>query len=144
MEVRSTCRALSSMSFCPTPVEPVNESLRSRGSSVRGPLISAGCEVVRTLSTPSGNPAWPRISARASMDSGVWWAGLTIMVQPAATAGPILRVPIAMGKFHGVISSAGPTGWRITQIRPLPSGAVRQPPSMRTASSENQRKNSAA
>jgi hypothetical protein len=28
---------------------------------------------------------------------------LTIIVQPAATAGPILRVPMAMGKFQGVI-----------------------------------------
>ena len=49
-------------------------------------------------------------SARASIDSGVCWAGLTTMVHPAATAGPILRVPIAMGKFHGVISRQGPTG----------------------------------
>ena len=38
------------------------------------------------------------------MVSGVSWAGLTIIVQPAATAGPILRVPIASGKFHGVIA----------------------------------------
>jgi hypothetical protein len=29
---------------------------------------------------------------------------LTIIVQPAAIAGPILRVPIASGKFHGVIA----------------------------------------
>ena len=52
--------------------------------------------VVTTLSTPSGSPASARISARASIDSGVCWAGLITIVQPAATAGPILRVPIAM------------------------------------------------
>ena len=36
-------------------------------------------------------------------------AGCT-MVQPAAMAGPILRVPIARGKFQGVMSRQGPTG----------------------------------
>ena len=42
--------------------------------------------------------------ASSSMLSGVSWAGLTIMVQPAASAGPILRVPMANGKFQGVIA----------------------------------------
>ena len=40
------------------------------------------------------------------------------MVQPAATAGPILRVPIAMGKFHGVMSRQGPTGCFMVITRP--------------------------
>ena len=44
-----------------------------------------------------------RIWASASIESGVCWAGLTTIVQPAATAGPILRVPIAVGKFQGVM-----------------------------------------
>ena len=55
-----------------------------------------------TLSTPGGRPDSSRICASASIDSGVFWAGLMTIVQPAATAGPILRVPMAMGKFHGV------------------------------------------
>ena len=38
------------------------------------------------------------------IDSGVCCAGLMTIVQPAAIAGPILRVPIAIGKFHGVIA----------------------------------------
>ena len=42
--------------------------------------------------------------ASSIMVSGVSCAGLTIMVQPAASAGPILRVPIASGKFQGVIA----------------------------------------
>ena len=33
-----------------------------------------------------------------------------MIVQPAASAGPILRVPIASGKFQGVIARLGPTG----------------------------------
>ena len=59
---------------------------------------------VITLSTPAGSPASSNSFASASIESGVCWAGLTIIVQPAATAGPILRVPMAAGKFHGVIA----------------------------------------
>jgi hypothetical protein len=58
-------------------------------------------------------------------------------------AGPILRVPIASGKFHGVIASTGPTGCFIVISRLSPSGDVDQRPAIRTTSSENQRKNSA-
>jgi hypothetical protein len=64
--------------------------------------------------------------------------------QPAASAGPILRVAIAAGKFHGVIRTQTPTGWRTTRIRLAPAGAVVSVPSPRTASSAYQRKNSAA
>jgi hypothetical protein len=100
--------------------------------------------VVITLSTPSGRPASRMIAASAYIDSGVWAAGLTTIVQPAATAGPILRVPIASGKFHGVIIRVGPTGRFIVINRVAPSGEVDQRPEIRTASSLNQRKNSAA
>ena len=75
--------------------------------------------------------------------SGVSPAGLTTMVQPAAMAGPILRVPMASGKFHGVIIRHGPTGCLSVRSRVAPFGAVEYRPAMRTASSENQRKNSA-
>ena len=77
------------------------------------------------------------------MVSGVSSAGLTITVQPAARAGPILRVPMASGKFHGVIARHGPTGSLVTRISPVPAGAVAVRPPIRTASSENQRRNSA-
>ena len=71
-------------------------------------------------------------------------AGFSTTVQPAASAGPILRVAIAAGKFHGVTRTATPTGWRCTRIRFAPDGALLTEPSIRTASSANQRKNSAA
>ena len=58
----------------------------------------------------------------ASAVSGVSLAGLRITVQPAASAGPILRVAIAAGKFHGVTSTQTPTGWRITRMRLAPDG----------------------
>ena len=98
--------------------------------------------VVTTLSTPSGSPASARTPASASIVSGVWLAGLTTIVQPAAIAGPILRVPIASGKFHGVMKRQGPTGFLMVSSRLPPAGACIQRPWMRTASSAYQRKNS--
>ena len=92
------------------------------------------------LSTPSGSPDSWRMRARASIESGVCFAGLTMTVHPAASAGPILRVPIASGKFHGVTNRQGPTGDLSTSSRDAPSGEVRHEPVMRTASSENQRR----
>ena len=76
--------------------------------------------------------------------SGVSEAGLSTTVQPAASAGPILRVAMAAGKFHGVTSTETPTGWRMTRILLAPDGACISTPSIRTASSAYQRKNSAA
>ena len=76
------------------------------------------------FSTPPGRPASSRIFASISIDSGVCCAGLTTIVHPAAIAGPILRVPIASGKFHGVISRQGPTGCFIVSSRPWPLGAT--------------------
>ena len=76
------------------------------------------------------------------MVSGVSWAGLTIIVQPAASAGPIFLVPMARGKFHGVIASATPTGAWVTMIRPEPPGDGVKRPEIRTASSANHRRNS--
>jgi len=98
----------------------VNESFRVRGSFSSGSITAPEREAVITLSTPAGSPACSRICASASIDSGVWCAGLTTIVQPAAIAGAILRVPIAVGKFHGVTNTHGPTGCRIVRIRPLP------------------------
>ena len=103
IDTRRTLWADCSISFRPTSVEPVKDSLRSRGSPMIGFETSEDLLEVTTLSTPAGSPASSRIWASASIDSGVCWAGLTTIVQPAATAGPILRVPIAIGKFQGVI-----------------------------------------
>ena len=94
--------------------------------------------------TPAGAPASASSAASSNAVSGVSCAGLSTTVQPAASAGPILRVAIAAGKFHGVSSSATPTGLRNVRIRFAPDGAVRSSPPTRTASSANQRKNSAA
>ena len=86
--------------------------------------VTAAASVVgTTFNTPGGRPASWKILASASMESGVNWAGLITMVHPAASAGPILRVPMARGKFHGVTKMQGPTGWRRVRRREPPSGA---------------------
>lgn len=104
IEVRSSLSADCLTSALPTPVEPVNVSLRSRPSSMSAPVTPRGLLVGSTDRTPLGSPASSMSLASSSMVSGVSCAGLTIMVQPAANAGPILRVPMASGKFHGVIA----------------------------------------
>ena len=110
METRSSWSADCLTSCLPIGVEPVKVSLRRRGSPISGSMTSLVRLVGTTLRTPFGTPTSSSRAARASIVSGVWEAGLTTIVQPAAMAGPILRVPMASGKFHGVIISVGPTG----------------------------------
>ncbi len=102
----------------------MNESLRARPSRISGSITAPECAVVMMLSTPSGSPASARIPANACMDSGVCDAGLSTIVQPAAIAGPIFRVPMAIGKFHGVINRQTPTGCLWIRNRPAPLGAT--------------------
>ena len=72
----STFSAACAISLRPTSVEPVKDSLRSRGSAMSGLETSLDDELVTTLSTPSGSPHSSRISASASIDSGVMLGGL--------------------------------------------------------------------
>ena len=99
---------------------------------------------ITKLTTPAGTPARCKISMIQRAVSGVSDAAFKITVHPAARAGPILRVAIAAGKFQGVIKSDTPIGWWVTNILLSPLGAWRKSPGVRTASSANQRKNSAA
>jgi hypothetical protein len=70
-----------------------------------------------------GTPARSASSAKASAEYGVCVAGLTTMAQPAASAGPALRVSMAVGKFHGVMAAVTPTGCLIARMRRSPVGA---------------------
>ena len=140
IETRRIWSAACAISVRPTSVEPVNDSLRVRGSRIRGSITAPDERAVTTLSTPAGSPTCSRMRASMSIDSGVSLAGLTTIVQPAAIAGPILRVPIASGKFHGVISTQGPTGCLNVSSRPPPASWRVKRPSMRTASSAYQRR----
>ena len=109
----------------PTRVEPVKLSFRIFPESSIASTAGPGGSATTTLTTPSGAPARLKMSAIASAVSGVSWAGFNTTVHPAARAGPILRVAIAAGKFHGVASSATPTGWRETISQLAPLGARR-------------------
>ncbi len=127
----------------PMPVDPVKLTLRSRSSACSVWLRPAESVVVTMFRTPAGSPASSITAASASIVNGVCAAGLITIVHPAATAGPILRVPIASGKFHGVTNRHGPTGFFTVSSRLPPAGACIHRPWMRTASSAYQRKNSA-
>ena len=101
-------------------------------------------EATRAIGAVSRAPASSRIGMSASMVSGVSDAGLSTTGQPAASAGPILRVAMAAGKFHGVTSTATPAGLCWTTMRAPEAGARDTAPTARVASSAYQRKNSAA
>ena len=47
-------------------------------------------------------------------------AGLTTIEQPAASAGPALRVSMAVGKFHGVMAAVVPMGCLMARMRRSP------------------------
>ena len=61
MEVRSTFSAACFMSVTPTGVEPVNDTLRRRGSAMMGVESADEVLVVKTLTTPLGTPTSSRI-----------------------------------------------------------------------------------
>src|SRR5207248_6711284 len=105
----------------PIAVEPVKVRQRTMGLDVSSSPISLA-DPVTTLKTPAGIPARSASSPRARAESGVSLAGLHTTAQPAARAGPALRVIIALGKFHGVMAATTPTGWRITTMRELGHG----------------------
>ena len=100
------------------------DNLRASPDRISGSITPPASVAVTQLTTPAGTPASVTMSISASIDSGVWAAGLITLVQPAAIAGPSLRAPIAIGKFQGVISRHGPTGCRATRKREPPAGAV--------------------
>ena len=116
IEVRLTVFAHSAISCLPTGVEPVKVTLRTSGLEVISAPMAAVWPVT-ILINPGGKPARSASSTIARADSGVLFAGLQTTEQPAAIAGAILRVSIALGKFQGVIQATTPTGCLITTRR---------------------------
>jgi hypothetical protein len=111
-----TVPAHCSISNMPTSVEPVKVSLRTVGFEVSSPPISLEPPVTQEK-TPFGTPARSASSHKANAENGVAAACFGTIVQPAAKAGPALRVIIAAGKFHGVIAAQTPTGSLVTTMR---------------------------
>ena len=103
IETLSTLSAAWAISFRPTSVEPVKESLRSRGSAMIGFEIPLEDEPVTTLRTPSGSPHSARSFASASIESGRLLGGL----DDHRAAGGDRRADLAgahrVGKFQGVM-----------------------------------------
>src|ERR1700739_1436927 len=96
--------------------EPVKVGLGTVGLLVSSPPISFDGPVTQEK-TPFGTPARSANSHRAKAENGVAVAGFNTIVQPAAKAGPALRVIIAAGKFHGVIAAHTPIGSLVTTMR---------------------------
>jgi hypothetical protein len=56
---------------------------------------------------------------------GVWLAGLRTIAQPVASAGASFHAAARIGKFHGMIWAATPTGSRsVMSTIPSPIGIV--------------------
>src|SRR5579863_4843419 len=115
-EIFFTVAAHCAINFLPISVEPVKVSLRTVGFEVISPPISAAPPVTQEK-TPFGTPARSASSHSARAEKGVAEAGFNTIVQPAASAGPHLRVIIAAGKFHGVIAAHTPIGSLMTTMR---------------------------
>src|SRR4051794_10852187 len=107
LQLTTVCAAVAS-SRRPTSVEPVNDSLRTRGSSTIAPTTAPAVRVVRQLTTPGGTPASSSSATIARAVSGVSVAGLRTTVHPAARAGPALPGALAAGEFHGGTRAAAP------------------------------------
>ena len=97
MLTRFTCAAACCAMSLPTSVEPVKVILRTFGLVTNSPPTFSGSLVVMRFTTPSGRPISSKTLNTSTASSGVCSAGLITMVQPAASAGAILRVSIDTG-----------------------------------------------
>ena len=100
--------AVASRMMRPTSVEPVKAILSTPACATSAAPVSPS--PVTMLTTPAGSPASRQISAKASAVSGVYSAGFSTTVLPAASAGAIFQASISSGKFHGMIWPQTPTG----------------------------------
>ena len=96
-ETRFMFAAALPTSILPTAVEPVKVILRTSGLVQNSSPMGFGSRAVTRLITPSGTPASIRHLKVSMAQSGVASAGLRTMVQPAASAGAILRVSMLIG-----------------------------------------------
>ncbi len=79
-------------------VEPVKLRTRTKGSAVKAPPMATASPVT-IENRPAGRPARSPSTASAIAENGVCGAGFSTKPQPAARAGPALRVTMAFGKF---------------------------------------------
>ena len=65
---------------------------------------------VTTFTTPFGKPASKNSCASSTIEAEVYSEGLTIAVQPAASAGASFQLVSVSGEFHGVMMATTPFG----------------------------------
>ena len=84
----------------PVAVEPVNEIIRTCGSSTSAwPASALPANVCRT---PSGTPASSKTRATTTAPlTGVFGSALSTTALPSASAGATERIASTSGKFHG-------------------------------------------
>ena len=127
MEVLFIVLEQSAINFFPIGVEPVKVNFLTSGLAVNASPISLVLPAT-ILITPSGIPALAASSQIAKAERGVAFAGLQTTVQPAANAGAIFLVNMALGKFQGVIQATTPTGCFVTIILlSSDGGGIRSP-----------------
>jgi len=97
------------MIFWPVKCEPVNAILSTPAwAASAAPAVSPNPGT--TFTTPGGTPASNISSPRRNGVSGASSAGLRMIVQPVANAGPIFHTEAPNGPFHGMIAPTTPTG----------------------------------
>lgn len=91
-------------SVLPTAVEPVNVILRTSGEAMIASEMACVSRQTPFSTRAVRRPHRPKPAGRwRTMAFGS--PGLMMAVQPAASAGPSLRVSIAIGKFQGVMAA---------------------------------------
>ena len=118
---RFTWAAQPAMRCLPTPVDPVNTTLRTAGwATNRSPTTDPLPGM--TWKTCSGRPACSASSPSLIAVSGVSSAGLSTTEFPAARAGAKPQPAIGIGKFQGTITPTTPSGSLNVTLTPPATG----------------------
>ena len=116
--IRFRPRPAASPTSLPTRFDPVNEIIRTRGSSTIAMPTSA--PPPSTCSTPGGIPASSKSRARITPPlTGVFGSLFRTTALPSTSAGASERIASTIGKFHGVMTPTTPSGVRrAVDVRP--------------------------
>ena len=98
--------------WLPAALLPVRVTAATRGSSITDLTLSVS--IRRVWNTPSAKPARRKMSSMARAHWGTLEACLSRPTFPAIKAGAANRKTCQKGKFHGMIASTGPIGWKVT------------------------------
>ncbi len=113
---RLSCSPQMAPILRPAAVDPVKLTLSMSEWRTRCSPTSRSAATMFT--TPAGQPASTRISAKTLASRGVSGAGFNTMVEPDAMHGATFRAVMNSGTFHGMMPAHTPTGSRRTMIGP--------------------------